>query len=1424
MQRYRVNYRLLISLFVGVLVVMVATFFLQSWQVNRNASWYRESARAAMEQGKPEEAFDMLMNYVKLRQDEEEPRIELAKIGLKIIEDQKAPQEKILQSFAVLNESVARTGDPELRKELTKLIINQRPQDALAHLEELLLETPNDSELLAMQSQAVYKVKGSKPAMELCFRLVGYDKASDSFDSAKATAKDRPEVYALLAAIILERDQDKELAKRVLDQLVEENPESADAYLKRSILLRSLGEDEEALAALDKAYELEPESVDVARQKGAVAFEDKEYEMAEKIFAAALEEHPDDVILYDLLARTLVQEEKLDEALEVLDQGSAKLGETNSLGFSQLKLNILFQQSDFDAINQEILKLERTQNPNLTPYIDFTKARITWQKQKWMDAARQLRNVRSRLIDFPQEQAMAGALLASCYEQVGKIDLAREVYAEVLDKFPDYEAAKRGLASAQNRLNPQKDPNVFNFDQKIKEEAAKPAELQNWTEIETLLDTVAKDHNISDAGVALLRAQILMKRGNFEEARNLIRQAALLDPDDIRVRYTAIALLLEEPDSGPKNALSLLDKLQERFGDSPQARSTRAIILKALNEPDVTEKLDALAVGIDQFPESKQAQIEADIGYQFELLGNIEKAREHWKKAIELAPDSLPMRLHLFEIAFQERNIAEMIAAEKVILDLVQDENDGNYTLCQVRRKLLAYSMGEATREEMVAARKRLDSVLKRRPEWHELHILYSQLLLVMEEDTELALQHLNDALKYGPPNANALSLQVKLLGQRGNFEEAREKMELIPENLRMQTLGRNQAEIFLQTGDPEKAFEVAQELAENETSNASTQVWFSRIAQSTEHFAEAEEALLRATELTPSDADVWMQLVSTYAQQKKNQEIEDALRQAQLSIDADFLPLLIAKKHELTGDWSAAEKVYLANFANRMDELPILKQLAEFYFLWSKTGKLPAQMGYPYINKILQLSNEGTVESDNPIVAWARDRAARLLAASGDYQQTLKAQKLLDPTGDVSKLSLADKSLLAQILASRPEPELQLRAMDILSEMERNGTISKEGVVALADLLGKAGDWDRGRQLMLNTLAKYGDDEQVSATFVDLLIDNEEFIMASNRLDKLKDINSSNPQLIPLSIELAAKSGDQTKLQRLLKSMLPNDLQGALNQQQLDNIAAVARLASQNGQPEIAAQLYPLYVQRVGTSRAALEYANFLAKHGDPSQAMEILKQLFPKQMDSTLQIAVAMLRQRRPEIGDQYDDEVNEMLASALRDDPESAARLIIQAEALEIQGKYDESIAAYERILKRDDLPRMLRATCRNNLGFLLGLTGQRVDEAQTMISQAAEVYGPSEDILDTRGVVRIAGKNYDGAVEDFELATALSRDPIKFYHSAWANMLAGNSQVALKAWDRALELGIEKEKLPIMEQSEFDRIKGEIEGLRNQNANL
>jgi len=1422
MQRYRVNYPLLGGLVAGTLVVAVVAYFVHSWQVNRKATWFRDRSQNALAQQEYLEAFDYLQKYVSLRKDEVDAQVQLASISTEIIKSEDTTREEKGYAFSVLEETVRRTGDPELKRELAEMIIGQRPQDALTHIEDLLQENPQDSELLAMQAQAYYQAKDFRRAVELCYRLVGYNKEEDTFSAENASAKDRPEVYSLLAGLLYEREDEPELARRVIDQMVEANPDSARAYLNQAVFLRTVDDDEEAAAALDKAYELDPDDERILQQKGTVAMADEEYEKAEEFFLDAVEKHPDRTAFYRLLAMSRASQDRQDDALETLNKGIQKFGSLRAFDLTKMKLDLLFQQGDFEAVNNELKKLTQLNLPRLEPFIEFNRARIKWQEQKWTEAADALRKIRPLLIDFPQQRAMAGAMLANCYEKLGKPDLAVQTYDLVLQDYPNYDAAVKGKENAQRMLGVNQDEPAFELDRFVEEMAARPEEEQDWSAVEELVEEIVEQRGLSEARTKLLRANILLKRDKFEEAKQLIREAAMIDPEDMNVRFAAVSLVKNDPTQGPDTAMQLLDKLVEKFGDSLRARVTRADLLAAQNEEDVVQQLEALTEGIEQWSDREQAQLYTTLASRFERLRELDKAREYWLQAIELLPNNLPLRMHLFDLALQQRDEEQMRKAQELILEIVQDENDSNYILTEVKRRIMAYSQQKVLKAELQEARHLLDTALVSRPQWHELHVLYGQLLLLLEEDPELALRHLEDALKYGPPNANAVSLQVKLLAQRGQLENARDRMRLIPEESRLQLLGRTAVEILLRTGEEEQAFEYAQELSELEKDNATSQEWFARIARDLDKTDAAIQAFRRATELQPSDAENWMQLVAIYAKQQDTEKVQQLLREAQLAIEADFLPLLTAKKHELRGDWKSAERMYLANFEGRLDELSVARRMAEFYLLWNRAGSVSSSKAAPYINTILRKAYEGEASKSNTHVAWARQQAARLLAAAGDYQSFQHAQQVLEKASPEGQLSREDRSLLVEMLASRPEPEAQLKALNLLNEMQSNQTIGKKGIVMLAQLLNASGQGDRAESLLLDAISRYRDDPEIWTTYIEVLIAKGDYSIANSRIDRLQDITQNKSQVLQLRLRLASKRGNQGEIGNLLQSMLPSNVGGAMDEKQLQNVLSVAQMAAQFEEVELADQLYRLYVRRVPEERIRL--ARFLALHGDPDEAMEMLKALFDNQPDEVIQIASQMLRQRRSEFGDQYDEDVNQLVSRALRDDPESFQRNLIHAEVLELQERYDESVAVYDGMLSRGNLPSRMRAAAMNNLAFQLVLLNQRLDEAAQLINQAIEIYGPVADMLDTRALVNMARQEYDAAMEDMKLATTFNEDPVKYYHLARASVLAGHPQEALTAWDKALELGFTNDQLNTLEQASYEQFKQQIDGLRSQNASL
>ena len=234
---------------------------------------------------------------------------------------------------------------------------------------------------------------------------------------------------------------------------------------------------------------------------------------------------------------------------------------------------------------------------------------------------------------------------------------------------------------------------------------------------------------------------------------------------------------------------------------------------------------------------------------------------------------------------------------------------------------------------------------------------------LVLREDADLAMQHLNEALKYGRPNARAVALLVKLLAQQGDIKQAHEKMELIPAAARGLLLGRVEAAILLSSGDQEAAYESAQAEAERHPENASTLSWFAGIAERSEHLDEAATAYRQASELSPLDHNIWTKLVAAHARQKDIVKMEAALRDAQLALDPEYLPLLQAKFFELQGRWKSAEGIYLNLYQGRLTDPAAAQRMAAFYLLWTLSDKDAAQKAAPYINRVLRAAYEGQAE-----------------------------------------------------------------------------------------------------------------------------------------------------------------------------------------------------------------------------------------------------------------------------------------------------------------------------------------------------------------------------------------------------------------------------------------------------------------------------
>ena len=106
-------------------------------------------------------------------------------------------------------------------------------------------------------------------------------------------------------------------------------------------------------------------------------------EEARSYIAAGLEEHPENVVFYRLMAGAQQQLEQNDAALEVVNKGIEKLGKLQAIDLILYKIDLLFAKQDYAGVEREIERLEDTKRQDIVAVIDLQKARILFRQKRW---------------------------------------------------------------------------------------------------------------------------------------------------------------------------------------------------------------------------------------------------------------------------------------------------------------------------------------------------------------------------------------------------------------------------------------------------------------------------------------------------------------------------------------------------------------------------------------------------------------------------------------------------------------------------------------------------------------------------------------------------------------------------------------------------------------------------------------------------------------------------------------------------------------------------------------------------------------------------------------------------------------------------------------------------------------------------------
>jgi tetratricopeptide (TPR) repeat protein len=702
----RVNKRLFLFLILGVATLTGGLFLLHYIQSGRvEAALLRQAARAEEEQ-RPEKVVQYLSRYLDFEPDDLEERVHLAKT---LAAESPTPIPKARER-AIYNLESVLTRDPdrvELRCLLARLLIELRRWD------------PAREQLALLERVDV-------PKGEYEYLLARFEEGQEHYEKAEALyarridcAPDEVDSYARRAYLLRARLKDAAKADRVIDQMVEANPNNYKVHLQRWTYRLDFGLVKKDTvprygADVDEALRLAPDDADTLMAAAEREWRAERADTARPFLKRGLEAFPTDPRFYVSMAELEVDAHEYTAAEEALRKGVEAVPASSRFVVLWKLANLLVDENEQASMNEaelarlqaefdRIMKKLAAANPPLGS-ADYLQGRLRLARGNPTEAVQFLERARPLLVSPSQLVAQLNLQLAQCYEQLPNVDMQRQAYERILKLAVDPStgallkealAAKIGLARlaiAQN-LNGGR-----------------------GNEVELLANLISPDLAKSDAPeVALLAAELLVATRKNDDARRLLEESAVKHPDKVDFPIALAALTAGQ--GNVDEARQLLDQTERKFGDKADLRLARMQFLGSVDATGADEILAKLASGLDRFTPADQARLLRGLAETYQALGRVKESKEYWLRLADHPRHRTDSRVRLL-LLDQAMQAGDDQGVRDALEQIHKTEGDhGTLWLYAdaVRRVWLKKRGRPANLDETNAL---LDRVLTERPDW----------------------------------------------------------------------------------------------------------------------------------------------------------------------------------------------------------------------------------------------------------------------------------------------------------------------------------------------------------------------------------------------------------------------------------------------------------------------------------------------------------------------------------------------------------------------------------------------------------------------------------------------------------------------------------------------------------------------------------
>ena len=1452
-QQKRLNVVPMLVILAVAVAGVVAIAIVHRLQTARNAGSLASLARSKVADGKPAEALGLFARYLAYRPDDATAQAEFARLIVTHAERPSATKNDRSYAYNVLETAVRKNpGDNQLRRQLAEWMLRfGRYGDALAEITILSEQAtaasggsdgqaPDADGIELLRARALAGKGEFQAAAASAAAVLGFDLTTQSFKpngpARSAAAGPREDDTTLQASLTLASLLEQKLnapdaAATVLERLVALNSEDFRAWLTLARWHQSRGELAKAAESVRTAARIAPDEPDVLFTDLELSVAEQRFTVADQLANRARSLFPNDERSYRGQATVAVQQGDLERAIAVLNEGLTEQAGQPSLLL--MLADVLLQNNQLEKAD-EVIGAFIERHGATSPAVGLLEARILISQKRWLPAKQKLDSVRPLVAESVPLTKQGDLCLGQCHEMLGQFDEQLAANQRVLSEDHESLAARIGMAGALAAsgkpdaalaeyeavavsLPPDglpAVPRIWNplLQLRIANLMRQPAADRDWTSVDQMLELLEQSPAVSDSQVALLRADVLVRKGLVPAAFAVLKKQVEADASSPQALAALTVLTMRE--EGPAAAQSLLDTSPPEIADDPVLLMARAQVA-ARSSPDESAaalaRIEKKALGLPAEPSIRLLSVIASI---HRGMGERGEAERVWQTALEQRPDDLGIRTALFELFCEEGSVekAQAAAAELSRLSGPTSPQGRMATAAalvlgvrttQAHNTSASSPLSDEEKEQLIAARNLLIEAENDRPGWPQIQQLHAE-IAGLQGDLPAAIDRLQQAMRLGPTSPAVIRRLVSLLYATNRLEEAQQAIATVgPDGL--DGIERISAEIDLRNGQFDNAVALAERsLAGGKQNTAGDLLWFGQLLARAGKTDRAVDVLQQAVDADPLQSAAWMALFASQLATGNQRAAERTLEQGGEKLAPPQRQMFIARGSEMLGRVDDAERSFREALVAVPGDTAASRGLVAFLI---RRGRLTAA------REELQTMLASTPDdaAGKWMQGWARRTLAELTVQQGSYQDVERTLALLDSNADADGvLPPDDLALQAMLLAPRPEPSSWRRAVAILDTLAAQQPLTTTQRMQKAQLLEQLGRWDECRNELLSIVSAPNTPPAVQSLLIEKLVRHGDLDAARIWLKTLAGRLPDAPVVSALQARLALAENDRAGAMAAIRKLMPDESSspGLAGQ-----FGPLASLLEELGFQAAAETVFTQFA--AASSDGVIARAGFLARAARADESLDLLEASWERiPLDNLLRTAIAVLASQGDGRTSQQSERVGRWFEKARRQDPDSSSLALLFADFVGMTGSREEVVKIYRAVLDRKDLSPQLAAVASNNLAFHLA-EPETVAEAEKLVATALAELGPHPDVLDTRGVVLLAAGQGRRAIEDLQEAV-LSPSPAKYIHLASALVSERQLDAARKALEEARKIGFQPEQLSPGDRKRLKAVESALGG--------